>query len=450
MRVLLSAIAIIVLVSGCNTTARMEVPTVVQPEPVEFNTADVLPFGFEGAVSGLRFGTVIAHFPAEGVPGVSASLCNYSYTGEATLTLTNGSRQLSGWNEELRITFFEVMKSHGFDVVGDPTNLFTYEKEAARAEYAIGARIKDMSGNFCEDHDFWYGYPQDKYSGEMYMEVEWTLFNTTQRQEVAKLKTSGYHKVIKPSRSGMLEAIIGAFGAAAEALGSNKEFVTLLSKENEKAEVVAVVPLSDDTIFLPEIPLSTKPFEDHVREILPSVVTIRAGMGHGSGFVISEDGYILTNQHVISDFDTVLVRFENGVEIDGSVIRRHEMRDVALVKIPVRRLMPLPLKEEIPGIATGTIVVGSPADEQLFSTVTRGSISALRKRTVGSNDASLLFIQSDAAITGGNSGGPMFDEYGNVIAITVSRRIDANAVNFFIPVGEALKFLNIKQTPGQS
>ena len=89
-------------------------------------------------------------------------------------------------------------------------------------------------------------------------------------------------------------------------------------------------------------------------------------------------------------------------------------------------------------------------DEQLFSTVTRGSISALRKRTVGSNDASLLFIQSDAAITGGNSGGPMFDEYGNVIAITVSRRIDANAVNFFIPVGEALKFLNIKQTPGQS
>ena len=123
---------------------------------------------------------------------------------------------------------------------------------------------------------------------------------------------------------------------------------------------------------------------------------------------------------------------------------------MALVKIPVRRLMPLPLKEEIPGIATGTIVVGSPADEQLFSTVTRGSISALRKRTVGSNDASLLFIQSDAAITGGNSGGPMFDEYGNVIAITVSRRIDANAVNFFIPVGEALKFLNIKQTPGQS
>jgi serine protease Do len=450
MRVLLLTIAIFVLVSGCNTTARMEVPTVVQPEPVEFNTSDIVPFAFQGAVSGMRFGSVIAHFPAEGVPGISSSLCNYSYTGEVTLTLNNGSRHLSGWNDEMHMAFFEVMKSQGFDVVGDPTNLFDYSDERGRAEFAIGARIKDMSGNFCEDHDFWYGYPQDRYAGEMFMEVEWTIFNTTMRQEKNRITTTGYFKVRKSSRTGMLEAIIGAFSAATESLGSNKDFIKALSKETVRSDVVASVPLTDEAIYIPEISLSTQPFEDHVRRILPSVVTIRAGGGHGSGFVISEDGYILSNQHVVGDFDTVLVRFENGVEIDAAVIRRHEGRDVALLKIPLRGLRALPMNLELPGIATEAVVVGSPADEELYSTVTRGSISALRKFSYASGGTPLLYIQSDVAITGGNSGGPMFDKDGNVIGITVLEQLDADDVNFFIPIDDALKFLNIKQTPGSS
>jgi len=248
----------------------------------------------------------------------------------------------------------------------------------------------------------------------------------------------------------MLEAIIGAFSAATESLGSNKDFIKALSKETVRSDVVASVPLTDEAIYIPEISLSTQPFEDHVRRILPSVVTIRAGGGHGSGFVISEDGYILSNQHVVGDFDTVLVRFENGVEIDAAVIRRHEGRDVALLKIPLRGLRALPMNLELPGIATEAVVVGSPADEELYSTVTRGSISALRKFSYASGATPLLYIQSDVAITGGNSGGPMFDKDGNVIGITVLEQLDADDVNFFIPIDDALKFLNIKQTPASS
>jgi S1-C subfamily serine protease len=87
-------------------------------------------------------------------------------------------------------------------------------------------------------------------------------------------------------------------------------------------------------------------------------------------------------------------------------------------------------------------VLGSPADTRLESTLTSGIVSAIRQYDAFSAGKQ-KFIQADAAITGGNSGGPLLDENGNVIGITDASRTDANDVNLFIPIADALKALNI-------
>ncbi|MDG1437988.1 MAG: trypsin-like peptidase domain-containing protein, partial [Emcibacteraceae bacterium] len=154
-----------------------------------------------------------------------------------------------------------------------------------------------------------------------------------------------------------------------------------------------------------------------------------------------ENGHILTNQHVVGTNKTVIVAFENGLELEAEVIRSAEKRDVALVKVPISKSIPLAIKMQEPDIGTSVYAIGSPLDTDLSGTVSQGIISALRMR----DDQE--YIQSDAQINGGNSGGPMVDENGNVVAISVSGRVDGEGINFFIPIKFALEALSINNDP---
>ena len=173
-------------------------------------------------------------------------------------------------------------------------------------------------------------------------------------------------------------------------------------------------------------------------------MTVRLGLGHGSGFVISEDGLILTNQHVVGDSKRVSIVLSNGIEIEGMVLARNEGRDVALIKIPLRVPSYLPVRTERPARLEKVFVIGTPITEGLRSTVTSGVVSAIRIEP----RSGLSFIQSDAAISPGNSGGPLLDENGNVIGISVAKvRKASEGLNMFIPIDEALEALNLKPKP---
>ena len=175
--------------------------------------------------------------------------------------------------------------------------------------------------------------------------------------------------------------------------------------------------------------------------MLSAVVTIRSGAGHGSGFIINEDGYILTNAHVVNEATNVAVILNNGLEILGEVIRTNEQRDVALVKVPLRIPSPLPIRHKQAENLEKVYVIGSPLKEELQSSVTSGIVSAYRN----SSDPNSSYIQSDAAISPGNSGGPLLDQYGNVMGISVSKLTgnSAEGINLFIPALNALDALKI-------
>jgi Do/DeqQ family serine protease len=153
----------------------------------------------------------------------------------------------------------------------------------------------------------------------------------------------------------------------------------------------------------------------------------------GTGLVISEDGLIVTNEHVIRDADEIVVRLSDRTEYPGQVIGADPRTDIALVRIkPGRRLKPARLGDSSKlKVGEFAIAVGSPFG--LESTVTQGVISATG-RTDFVDDAGEDLIQTDASINPGNSGGPLLNIRGEVIGINSSIMSSAQGIGFAIPI----------------
>ena len=157
--------------------------------------------------------------------------------------------------------------------------------------------------------------------------------------------------------------------------------------------------------------------------------------GEGSGFIISQDGYILTNNHVVEDAEQIKAKLVNGKEYDAKVIGRDPKTDLALVKIDgVADLHPLSLgNSEDLKVGSWVVAIGSPFG--LEQTVTQGIVSG-KGRVIGSGPYD-DFIQTDASINPGNSGGPLIDMQGNVIGINTAIYPSGQGIGFAIPIDMA-------------
>jgi serine protease Do len=159
----------------------------------------------------------------------------------------------------------------------------------------------------------------------------------------------------------------------------------------------------------------------------------------GTGFVISDEGYILTNDHVIANADEIEVRFNDGTAVDAKVVGRDPKTDLALIQVKgVDDLEPLVLgdsEEILPG--DWVVAIGNPFG--LAHTVTVGIVSA-KGRQIGAGPYD-DFIQTDAAINPGNSGGPLLNVRGEVIGINTAINPVANTIGFAVPVNMAKQIL---------
>jgi serine protease Do len=157
--------------------------------------------------------------------------------------------------------------------------------------------------------------------------------------------------------------------------------------------------------------------------------------GVGSGFVISRDGYILTNNHVVDNADQIKVKLADGKEYTGNVVGRDPKTDLALVKIQgALGLQPLKLgNSDETKVGSWVVAVGSPFG--LEQTVTAGIVSA-KGRVIGAGPYD-SFIQTDASINPGNSGGPLLNLKGEVIGINTAIVASGKGIGFAIPVNMA-------------
>ena len=177
----------------------------------------------------------------------------------------------------------------------------------------------------------------------------------------------------------------------------------------------------------------------------------------GSGFVLTQDGYVVTNNHVVSDADegTVVVRLYSGEEYTADIVGTDSMNDVALLKIETEGLQTVTVGNS-DEIEVGEIVeaIGNPLGELTF-TMTAGYISAL-DREINADGTPINMLQTDAAINSGNSGGPLFDMNGNVIGITTAKvsgetesGVTIEGIGFAIPINDVMRVVYDLQQYGR-
>lgn len=328
-------------------------------------------------------------------------------------------------NPGFETKFTEIMKAANYRIPGNQNALF--EEKGEEAEFLIAAMITNFEIDFCQRE---VGTSGD---GQLYMEVSWQVFNIAKGEIVFEAVSEGYHKIKKEVDNIFPKLSEATFASALYNLIETDDLAIVLAQEDR----MAVDPEFDGVdVGYKEVDPTTEAIT--LVEARQSVVTVKAPTGgHGTGFFVSDNGYLLTNEHVVGTNDVAYVLFDNGVELEAQVVRVAPVRDVALLKLPISKSNSLILRPNEPDIGTSVYAIGSPLSTGLSGTVSQGIISGYRLMD------DLEFIQSDAQINPGNSGGPLIGEDGHAVGIAVSGRMDGEGINFFIPIKFALEALNI-------
>lgn len=323
--------------------------------------------------------------------------------------------------------FADEMVAAGIPVLGASQSLFADE---SASDLQVGVIVTDMKGRLCRGCGR--GVPLMSWVGEMTLDARWEVYSQLRGRVVATVNTKGGFSAPKTGLAGSPERLIY------ESLRDNMRH--LIADEAFRLAIVAEPP-GDQPVALPRLTIALKSSApDTLQSATNSVVSIFAGEAMGSGVLISPEGYILTNHHVAGSSGQVRIRWKDGTDTVGEIMRSDRRRDVALIKTETRAEA-LPIRRAPPQLGETVFAIGTPLRKEFSSTLTRGVVSGNRIIE------GLAFIQSDVAVDHGNSGGPLLDEKGQVVAITewgyAPDGVSHN-LNFFIPIDDALKALAIE------
>ncbi|MCM0019137.1 MAG: S1C family serine protease [Tagaea sp.] len=438
-----AALAGALFLSACQQDVRQA--PVLTPIAFHANVDQSRPFTLMGLEFNVRRGQDIGGYQNRYARGNSVCGMNSS-----RITWNRG-RTASGleWADR----FYEVFRDMGYPVVGNPANPLERERERSRAEYVVVAQVTNIQLAICEHLNFWTAREMG-YSGSAWMEVTWQVMSNAERRVVFEGKTEGTGVVEEPAHGGWEPMLLAAFEAAAHNLGASQGFHAVASGERaaQRSQEAALQAANRAAIRLTGPLPSRAPIQERMGAIRIAVPTIDMGDSHGSGVFITDNGYLLTNEHVVRERRQVTVRLQGGVEVLGDVVRTDVVRDIALVKVPVNRTPVVPIRAGGLQVGDDVYAVGTPLQARLAQTVTRGIVSALRNDPIRGSDRAQPLIQSDASIQGGNSGGGLFDRHGNLVGITVSTAVvpgstASSGANFFIPIESALEVLQVIVEP---
>lgn len=166
-----------------------------------------------------------------------------------------------------------------------------------------------------------------------------------------------------------------------------------------------------------------------------------AATSNGSGVILTKDGYVVTNNHVIDGAAIITVKTLAGQSLDAQVVGADERTDLAVLKVECDKDLPYADLGNSAALRVGdlALAIGNPLQEELVSTLTVGYISAIN-RTMIIDERQMTMLQTDAAINPGNSGGALINTYGQIIGITTAKSTgyDVEGLGFAIPINEAI------------
>jgi serine protease Do len=176
---------------------------------------------------------------------------------------------------------------------------------------------------------------------------------------------------------------------------------------------------------------SPLPTEQMVQNAMPAVVVVSTADGWGSGFLVSAQGVVVTNAHVVGDAQSVTISLSDGRKCQSAAIFKDDEKDLALIKLPGDDFPFLRLADVSPQPGADVVAIGSPGlgGLALTDTVTKGIVSAVRQ--IGDD----TWIQTDTAINHGNSGGPLLNNRGDVVGVNTlaAKKSEYSGLNFAVP-----------------
>jgi len=342
------------------------------------------------------------------------------------------------WNKKLYNTFSprlgkafkeELVKAH-FPTPAVSDAIFEAPKEEAKIASAlqVGMLVKDVASNFC--------VKSSEVQGGVYMKIFWQVYSSEAQKVVFEATTEGSYQPEGSIKGGTDLFFVNAFRAATRNLLSEQGLYSAVTS----TEVAKARSEGPKTLKFEKGRLLAEPLTKNITGLRAAVATIVSDSGSGSGFFVNKDGYLLTNYHVVGSSKFVKVKLSTERDLIGEVIRFDKSRDVALIKTEQIAVQPMAIRDSEPNIGEEVYVLGSPLGDKFSTTLTKGILSGYRTLK------EQRFLQSDASILPGDSGGPLLDAQGSVIGITVAG-LGAKGLagmNFFIPISDALTKLGVE------
>lgn len=421
-KLLLVSVALLFSLAGC---AAREVKTVEASAPRQLeNTGVVRPVAISKVIAKMPRGTKI------GTVGTGLACMTdsdndivWGRAGRANLT-----------TEELVDVFRQELESAGWPVAGTTDNLFE-DYNLTGADLLVAAKIAKLEVNVCYNL---VGFGDTKSAiGAGYLEVEWQVYSPRTKKVIGTLSTEGGSKIDSGVHDAANIIVADSFKVATRNLLASDKFYELVKKTSGGASIPSQEPI--------EI-RNSKPNNLHVKDGLDmarkSVVTVRVPGGHGSGFAVGDGFKVITNAHVVRDAKNVTIVTSDGISFTGAVIRVNKERDIALVDLGQVSLKPLHVRDEPLTVGADVYAIGSPLDEKLSGTITKGIYSGNRLME------ELAWLQSDVTINPGNSGGPLLDENCHVAGITtLNYGGSETGLNLFVPIMDGFKHLSLSLLP---
>lgn len=314
----------------------------------------------------------------------------------------------------------DVIDEWGYDIVGKSS---VFKEAGSNPSFALAGELL----NFGRD---------TKGSGfQISISISWSVFDIRKQKVVYELVTAGFSD--SRQTTVFIEELEYALKNSIVGLLADKKFQDIVS---DKEKEIVDNPY-DEVTLIDSVGLIKKD-KNMVSELVKSVLTIKTDIGIGSGFLISKDGYIITNHHVIENAEEIEVIFDNGFTFKAEEIKSLPNTDVALLQISGSGFTPLPvdISDNAASVGIDIIAIGTPADMSLGQSVSKGIVSG-RRESSGIN-----YIQTDASINLGNSGGPLINSEGEVVGIVVAkvRGVGIEGLAFGIPIDKAFEDLNIQ------
>ena len=309
-----------------------------------------------------------------------------------------------------------------------------------------------------ENNLYHYSYSSDDQPGQSF---EPSGYQSGPRQPVQEMKPVKKNRMgLKITALALVCALLGgtvgggAVWALGGGLGKNE---TSINVSNRPATQVAIQQVDGKTAMS-----DAEVYAANVNSVVSINTTGTSGTNFfgqpvqtasaGSGFVLTKDGYIVTNYHVVKDADTVKVTMYNGDEYEAKYVGGDEDYDIAVIKVEATELQPVTLGDsEKLNVGDHVLAVGNPLGELTFS-MSGGMVSSVN-RAINVSGTPFNMIQTDASINPGNSGGPMFNQYGEVVGIVSAKysstgNESVEGLGFAIPINDVIAMIQDIMTNG--